>query len=120
MSGTHIRENAAIEQLESRLLDDPWSLDLEQRATLAESLAASQSEWSDRLPNLVEPPAPNGTFPGWLLGTDRFRGLREQIGTATQRSELTTAAADELQRFVDLYRDYATTLAPRDGDDATS
>jgi len=58
------------------------------------------------LPALVEPPAPNSNFPAFLLETEPFAPLRRAIGDARTSAELDTATADQLQRFVDRYRDY--------------
>lgn len=86
--------------------DDPWALTLGERWRLAESLAGSQEVWLRRLRRLVEPPLPDGEFPAFLLELAPFSRLRREIGTAEQPRQLSTAAADELQRFVDRYRTY--------------
>jgi hypothetical protein len=56
---------------------------------------------------LVEPPAPDDAFQAFLLALPPFSGLRARVGSARRASELDTATADELQRFVDLFRDYS-------------
>lgn len=91
---------------EAKLLDDPWSLTQAERRHLLAARAASQEVWMRVLPALVEPPAPAGGFPAFLLDTQPFARLRQAIGAARTRSELDTATADELQRFVDCYRGY--------------
>jgi hypothetical protein len=88
--------------------DDPWSLTLEQRRALRCAMAQEQRVWLPRLARMVEPPAPDEGFPAFLLELPRFLALRDAIGTAARRRDLDTATADELQRFVDCYRDYLT------------
>lgn len=112
MQSTPAHETIPNETLIQMLHDDPWSLNLEQRQAVAQGLADSHGEWLDRLATLVEPPAPNASFPAFLLGTGRYASLAAAIGTATHRRELDVSTADELQRFVDLYRDYMTRPEP--------
>jgi hypothetical protein len=88
--------------------DDPWSLAPDQRRELGRRLAQQQRTWLPRLATLVEPPAPDDGFPAFLLGLPRFAALREAVSAAASRRDLDTATADELQRFVDCYRDYLT------------
>jgi len=98
--------HSVLRSQEERLFDDPWSLTRPEREALRTERSASQAKWMSRLPELVEPPAPEASFPAFLLDTERFASLREAIGDARSRRELDTATADELQRFVDCYRDY--------------
>ena len=90
----------------ARVADDPWALSLEERWELGRSMVDSQERWLRRLPRLVEPPAPDRNFPAFLLDLPLFCRLSHQVGDARHPGELSTAAADELQRFADLYRDY--------------
>jgi len=89
-----------------KLRHDPWSLDLKERLGLLTMFATSQERWLRRLPDLVEPPTPTATFPAFLLDTEHFAWLADAIGTAGSSDDLDTATADQLQRFVDHYRDY--------------
>jgi len=91
---------------EQKLLDDPWSLTMPERKTLLAALSDSQSRWMKLLPDLVEPPSPGPSFPAFLLDTAPFARLRRAIGDARSWRDLDTATADELQRFVDCYRDW--------------
>ncbi|GAB4162128.1 MAG: hypothetical protein Fur0037_28490 [Planctomycetota bacterium] len=92
---------------------DPRSLDLEERRAWCARLAHAQRHWIRRLPGLVEPPPPESDFPAFLLATGAFEELRKGIGDATRRAELPTDVADELQWFVDSYRDYLRSVEPR-------
>ena len=93
-------------ELTARLEDDPWSVPVEERNMLAEAMRAAQDQWLPRINMLIEPPLAAGNFPAWLLETPNFACLREAIGDAQTANELDVAAADQLQRFVDCYRDY--------------
>lgn len=93
---------------------DVRTLDLGQRHALRQRLSAAQAEWLPRLRALVEPPAPDGDFPAFLLATEPFAWLRAAIGDARQAADLAPATADLLQRFVDAFRDYLRTLAGED------
>lgn len=86
--------------------DDPWALSLGERRRLLESMTRSQEAWLRRLRRMVEPPLPGDDFPAFLLDLAPFSRLRRQVGTAERPSQLETAVADELQRFVDRYRNY--------------
>lgn len=90
-------------------LDDPRDLDLETRRALAREMAAAQSAWLTRLPDLVEPPAPAADFPAFLLETAPFAGLRAAIGDARRATDLRPGVREELQWFADRYRDYLRT-----------
>ncbi|MGE3879117.1 MAG: hypothetical protein AB7I19_08675 [Planctomycetota bacterium] len=90
-----------------RLLEfDPWSLTAAERRCLRSAFQREQARWLPRVATLVEPPAPAQSFPAFLLETAPFRDLRDGIGQAKKLSELDTATADRLQRFVDRYRDW--------------
>ena len=89
-----------------KLLDDPWSLTLPEREELLATRSDSQAKWMSLLPDLIEPPTPEPSFPAFLLDTEPFARLREAIGEAQSRRDLDTATADELQHFVDCYRSY--------------
>ena len=88
------------------LEQDPWTLAPQARQQLRDELTESQVHWLPRLRALVEPPAPDDVFPAFLLDTAPFARLREAVGAARCRGDLDTGTADELQRFVDLYRSY--------------
>lgn len=92
--------------VEEKLLHDPFSLDHDERNQLLEQNRGAQSAWLPVLARLVEPPAPDATFPAFLLETEAFTKLRRAIGEAQGAGDLDTATADEVQRFVDCYRDY--------------
>ena len=96
-------------ELSSELIhDDAWALSSDRRHELARQMQAQQDHWLPRLRNLVEPPAPGPDFPAFLLATRPFAGLRAAIGGAQDLHELDVGTADQLQRFVDVYRDYLT------------
>jgi hypothetical protein len=99
-------ETAEIRQLLQKLADDPWGLRPDERVTLKESMADAQRCWLARLDDLVEPPRVDASFPAFLLETEPFRAIRDAVGDARARGDLSTLAADFLQRFVDRYRDY--------------
>lgn len=88
---------------------DPRAIPLGERRAWASRLAEAQRSWLQRLPALLEPPAPAPDFPAFLLETTAFRSLALAIGEARSRTQLPTAVADELQRFVDAFRDYLRT-----------
>lgn len=94
----------SVAALMDRVLDDPWSLDLEDRLAFVRSMASAQKTWLERLPALVEPPTPTENFPACLLATERYETLRAAVGDARCRTDLDTGTADELQRFVDHFR----------------
>jgi hypothetical protein len=104
MSDSHHPGALAANQL--KLADDPWSLERDQRLELEAALAGSQAHWQPRLAALLEPPRLAPTFPAFLLATTPFRHLADGIGQARRPGELDTGTADQLQRFVDRYRDY--------------
>lgn len=74
-----------------------------------------QNHWLGRLTKLTEPPALERDFPAYLLATPHFRDLARRIGDATTRSQMPTAVVDELDWFVDAFRDYLRTA---DGEDS--
>ncbi|MEM7200852.1 MAG: hypothetical protein AAF628_11330 [Planctomycetota bacterium] len=86
--------------------DDPWALTRAQRLRAFVEHAAAQEHWLPRLQALVEPPAPDAAFPAFLLDAPRYADLRAAVAGATSTKELDVGVADQLQRFVDLYRDY--------------
>jgi hypothetical protein len=76
-------------------------------------MAADGRRWRARLQQLAELP-PADDFPFFLLATPAFAGLRAAIEAAATRADLPTRTADELDRFVDAYRDYLRTCAGED------
>lgn len=97
----------------SPLPADPRALDLAERRAACQRLHAENRLWLDRLTRLAEP-RPERDFPAFLLATPAFRQLAEQLETATSRRDLSTATADEVDRFVDAYRYYLRTCAGED------
>jgi len=93
-------------QAAQKLTHDPWSLSLPERLDLLAEHAQAQHRWLQILVGLVEPPAPTSEFPAFLLATPPFARLRAAIANARSTHDLDTATADELQRFVDCYRNY--------------
>lgn len=94
------------DDLGTRLADDPWSLAPDERRAVRRAHDADQRHWLPRLRRLVEPPTPRDTFPAFLLAIAPFARLGQAIGEATSAGHLDVGTADELQRFVDRYRDY--------------
>jgi hypothetical protein len=99
-------EARAIAELVRLLEFDPWSLTLAERRTLRRAMGGAQNAWLPRVARLVEPPPLDASFPAFLLATPAFADLADGIGAARSASDLCTATADRLQRFVDRYRDY--------------
>jgi hypothetical protein len=108
MPFSHHRTSPCVldDDVMSRLAHDPWALSPTERGELARAQTAAQLHWLPRLRQLVEPPLPADTFPAFLLETPPFARLRRAIGESRQLTELDVGTADELQRFVDCYRDY--------------
>lgn len=92
------------DELLRRLENDPWSLSVAERECALDLNAACNERWRARLVRLVEPPLPDASFPAFLLETARFADLGRAVARARRRVDLGTATADELQRFVDLFR----------------
>lgn len=90
---------------------DPRLLPLAERQRWARRLDQAQRHWLQRLARLVEPPAPLADFPAFLLETPPFRDLHRRLGDARLLRQLPVATADELQRFVDAYREYLRSSA---------
>lgn len=107
-----LEARAEREQLEAvgpqlrKLQDDPWSLTHRERRDVATALGRQQAFFNARIRELTEPPAIDDEFPGFLLESPRFAELAAQIRGAARREDLDTGSADELQRFVDHYRNY--------------
>jgi hypothetical protein len=95
-------------------LADPRSIPLAERAAMAERLRRDQTTWLMRLNRLTELPLLEADFPAFLLATPPFSSLAVRIGEAGTRSELPPDVADELDWFVNAYRDYLRTC---DGED---
>lgn len=96
-------------------LADPRAISLQDRRAHAARMQREQNHWLARLAKLTEPPAPERDFPAYLLATPHFRDLLRRIGDVQVRSQLPIAVADELDWFVDAFRDYLRTA---DGEDA--
>ena len=92
--------------LQIKLIDDPWSLTLQERLGLRASLAREQGQWLWRIEGLIEPPAIDDAFPAFLLATKPFAHLAHAVSDAGDRIALGTGATDALQRFVDRYRSF--------------
>lgn len=112
MQSTPAQDARVLELLVQQLHDDPWSLSLDERRRVAGFQGSAQKDWIATLPALVEPPTPARDFPAFLLETPAFASLRRAIAGKALRVQLDTATADELQRFVDLFRNYMHELAP--------
>jgi len=98
-------------------LADPRRITLELRRATAGQMHREQQAWLERLQSLAEPPKPGKDFPAFLLATQPFSELAQRLGTATQRSQLPTEVADELDWFVHAFAGYLRTC---DGEDSFS
>lgn len=87
-------------------LHDPWSLPLAHRRRLAAAHLDAQNRWLEVIRAAVEPPAPDRDFPAFLLETPPFADLRARLCAGGPGRPLDTATLDELQHFVDRYREY--------------
>lgn len=70
-----------------------------------------QACWLPLLSRWVEPPSPMPDFPAFLLALPGFAPLRAALQDAELAgagAELDTGTRDELQRFVDAYRQWLT------------
>ena len=82
---------------------------LSQRRAAKTSMRREQTQWLARLTSLVEPPRPGEDFPAFLLATPAFEDLARRIGQAKTRADLQPQVADELDWFVNAFRDYLVT-----------
>ncbi len=98
-------------------LADPRAITLQARRATCASMHDEQSHWLPRLQKLAEPPAPDRDFPAFLLATPHFADLARRIGDTTDRRKLPVAVADELDWFLEVFRDY---LRTSDGEDVFS
>ena len=89
-----------------KLTGDPFSLDHAERVEVMQALDREHARWLGLLEKLCEPPGMTEDFPAFLLETPHFADLRAAIEGAASASALDPGTADELQRFVDLYRGY--------------
>lgn len=96
-------------------LTDPRTLTLAERAATAARMGKEQAHWLRRVRELAEGPTVGDHFPAFLLATSPFRDLAQRLGSTTQRSQLLTDVADELDWFVLAFADY---LRTRDGEDS--
>jgi hypothetical protein len=92
---------------------DPRDLSLSERHEWCRRLQPQHQLWQRRLQVLAEP-RPAADFPAFLLATPPLRQLAERIGDSQRRVDLNTGVADEVDRFVDAYRDYLRTCAGED------
>jgi len=95
-------------------LADPRAITLQQRRETRRQLQHEQDSWLGRLRLLAEAPLPNDDFPAFLLATPPFQELAQRLGTAVTRQQLPPATADELDWFLQAFRDYLRTC---DGED---
>jgi len=84
---------------------DPRALSLSERQAWAERLRRDNEDWLRRLEQLAEVRL-SRDFPAFLLATPPFTRLAGWLGAASSRGDLGTGIAEELDRFVDAYRDY--------------
>jgi hypothetical protein len=98
-------------------LADPRAITLQARRATAARMAREQNHWLARLQQLTEPPGPDHDFPAFLLATPHFADLARRVGDTTDRTRLPVAVADELDWFVDAFRDY---LRTNEGEDVFS
>lgn len=98
-------------------LADPRALTLAERRATAAQLHRDQVRWLARLQPLIEPPALAPDFPAFLLATAPFADLARRLEPARDRAQLPAADADELDWFVNAFRDYLRTC---DGEDVFS
>jgi len=98
-------------------LADPRAITLQTRRATAAQMHAEQTRWLARLQKLVEPPQLENDFPAFLLATSHFADLGKRHGNVTERGKLPIAVADELDWFVNAFRDYLRTA---DGEDVFS
>lgn len=87
---------------------DPREPDLLARRQWLQRLAHQQRLWLQRLAALAEP-VPEDDFPAFLLATPAFAGLSNRLTGAAGRRDLATAVQDEVDHFVDAFRDYLRT-----------
>lgn len=87
---------------------DPREPDLLARRQWLQRLAAQQKHWLARLTALAEP-KPSNDFPAFLLATASFAELAARLDVASHRRDLPTAVQDEVDHFVDAFRDYLST-----------
>jgi hypothetical protein len=95
-------------------LADPRAIQLTHRRKMRASMQRENDWWLERLQSLCEAPRPDFDFPGYLLATPPFRDLAGKLAAATHRRMLDIASADELDWFVDAFRDYLRTEAGED------
>lgn len=93
--------------------NDPRALSLAERRAFWHDPQMQQQQWLEQLRRLAEP-AIADDFPAFLLSTPAFANLAVQLRAATGRADLSLAALDPLDHFIDAYRDY---LRSADGED---
>lgn len=95
-------------------LSDPRTLTLAERQQSKARYASEQDQWLQKLRVLAEAPEPEDDFPAFLLATAPFRDLAARLDRAESRKDLSTASADELQWFLEVFADYLRTCAGED------
>lgn len=95
-------------------LADPRNLTLAERRDAQARYAQEQEQWLRKLRILAEEPKPEDDFPAFLLATAPFQDLAIRLNQAQQRKHLSTASADELQWFLEVFADYLRTRAGED------
>jgi len=95
-------------------LSDPRTLTLPERQQTRTRYASEQEQWLQKLRVLAEDPKPENDFPAFLLATAPFRDLAARLERAEARKDLSTASADELQWFLEVFADYLRTRAGED------
>lgn len=98
-------------------LADPRAIGLAERHQVLAGMQREQALWLERLQVLTDPPRPERDFPAFLLATPPFADLARRLGRAAARAQLPPATADELDWFVQAFRDYLRSDA---GEDAFS
>jgi hypothetical protein len=98
-------------------LADPRAIGLAERHKMLGGMHREQALWLERLQHLAEPPKPDRDFPAFLLATPPFADLARRLARAAARAQLPPATADELDWFVQAFRDYLRSDA---GEDAFS
>ena len=98
----------------TRFPNDPRALSLTERRAFWQNPQMQQQQWLEQLRRLAEPTI-DDDFPAFLLSTEPFAQLAQQLRSASRRSDLPIEILDLVDHFVEAYRDY---LRNADGEDA--